>query len=667
MKSKTSLIKPDISAQFLEDLEIFIEYLDKISTNIPIGRLSSRERFKTIIETLMGHPRIRGDLRTKDLILEPSWENVFGFLDRLHGQEIPENFFKMARTENFGRWLQIFALLECDGRFRNNDKFIEEENYSYACVLVVFVVTHTLVSMLDGRAKEDIAFMIAHIIAESLGITQQEFLKKDTIKNSRVCELAVHTSIFVNTKSPRFQKTEFESISIAKMPLRILTIKTLKVQTLINLCKSPYLTRGVSVCCSQILSAVRELTAEFFYELDKTIMLVCDTEVFVRWFLPGIHDELELRKNLLYHLKSKITQDNGREFFKRFFPRVMPWAEEAIKHEQDLSSVFPGLSLHISEEMTVSDLFEAHERSCEESKVEEEPRFYSILNESCCQNKGNAECELVEGDNGIFNTAPPWWSPKKSKSQKSDPNGSHEKKENEIFGWRALLWGQIGAGFRRQVNTALRRKFTRPLSQSWVHHGELTSHFKPEFVIDRFAWLKFDGDKIGAMFKKLSLVDRPSMSFRFRKQIEQMTRQAIEKCEEFLCSRIGDNKFKVAPFAVDITYMGGDDLLFCMPLEYVEHFLTGLEGISDEWPARNFSVSIVAMPDDLKVNEKARVNSSALKLLVQGMCQAKGKVCADRIGLPTENVLVGERKFECVWSEIKRNNSFLHGWKIDMR
>ena len=54
------------------EIDIFLQYLRQIALDIPVGFLSSRDRFKLLVTALMGNPRIRGYQKNK----EESWADA---------------------------------------------------------------------------------------------------------------------------------------------------------------------------------------------------------------------------------------------------------------------------------------------------------------------------------------------------------------------------------------------------------------------------------------------------------------------------------------------------------------------------------------------------------------------------------------------------------------
>ena len=642
-------------SKWLDDLAVLGGSLRDSSLNVPVGSLPSRERWNLLTSVLMGHQRVHGNLRPRDLPLDPQRGMLADLLSRLHNAAIPQiEQLLDCRTKRFGSWLLMAMVLEKAGEFvKPETSAIEQEKaYSQACWLLLKVTAAALASMrrlsVDGYMK-----MGAGILCDNAGINLQQ--TRGDLRKSAATELMCSAANLANSKRG--------AMGPFRHQLRWLTIKTVDVQTLMRGCKKAYIMRGLSIWCSQVLGYSRDLVEDWSRRTSSStsrLFLVTDTDALARWLIVGDEDPVGLARRMHIYLKGEFEANGGMSFIEEYCPRIVPWAVEAQARNVNLLAALPALSAHVSEGFSLADLFKSGSRNEDDSWESRETaagRFIKMFEADTSQQTDDS-CQCVAGAYGAFKIAPSWWEER------------HEK-----FGWQALVWGHAGAMQRLYQQDCLRLRLNRPLAEQWLHHGDLISMLKKFGLREvRLALVKMDGDNVGRMFVRRAPVRRLALSLGIAAQFDRMLFAGFKLADtkaHSLMNGIGVEQARF-PIPIDIQYMGGDDHLYCLPHILVSDFLKGMNEAGavkcNRYSIARIAVVVIVVP--LMPSNRAVAGDLSAKLVSPGMKLAKGRgdpvpftdeirsLCKARKMVPTIRPLDS--------SMLGEGSPFLHGIEIEL-
>lgn len=534
--------------------DIICSLLQQTSGDSLIALLNARLRWKLLTELCLGHARIKnGRSRDYPFFTARSLNTKLS----LHFIRERKAFYPGINSEKIVTFTQYdmlvsLVLLELSEQksFPLNS-LAEEEHYSIA----LNVLVNELFSDSETTEKDRISRLLGISgLGEDATRASSQY-KKDYIRFAHVITaLSTHHQALQGlTKSEakaflveEYQLRPKDIARLNDLAIDLIVIKTKQVQTFIDRCKLPFIQRGASYWCSQILARCRN-KVEAIHNKRSLILTDCDS---VSIQAVGEAREAEQIKELLEAeftdpvLKTRISE----QFIANLYPRLLPYYREAKQQQLNTVEALPNLDIDrrhyslfdfIVERSALSDF------CLETSKGLESLRFQSKP-----FHEGN--CSGRHGDTTFKNkpfAIPSWFN----------------KRKGEAYGWPSTVYSLVGMSYKQVTNSVITQTLSELVKKDIQvprSHKELLSSGTTKQA--NLAYIKLDGDGVGKMFTSLSPIHRPSLSIR----VETFIRQCWITTMANLITQ-----YQLDLLPADLLYFGGDDLFCVLPEAYLESFL----------------------------------------------------------------------------------------------
>lgn len=578
-------------------LDLLVETLRDGATEASPWYLTHRQRWRWLIETLLGHPRLRGGQRPRDYPADAASLRAVSVAVQIHRLSL-QGWSGMPRGSDcqYGSWLVVFSLMVegCVMKACPNPEAAALSSLQWA----VWQLLRSL-----NAVEDDAAF---HQVIATLGLTRQEFeaLGRKPPKSCPGCDATCADSVAIAARAALIaaRKADEEMLSdwacadgagalrdresdtalaverMLSRPVWLLRLKTYKVQDLLRRSKPLWMARGASAWVSQALAMARELLPiQEAFELDDYCsrpLLVTDVDALAIFacYSPPPCESLERQ------LESSLQRDFNRQNPKLANFRMAHPALVAM--DLDVLASYPKIRIW-SEPMTIRDLC-VPRREMDKKALEEERRTAALTDRYCESislglEQASSTCSFVNNDRGLIAVGEvPWL---------------RGEKDKEI-GWCGIVWSLAGPTYRAHTLQGLASWLDlQPLQLPTDHHdwrrllGE---------VDGGIAYLKLDGDRVGRTLGKLPYIKAIQAGLDLQETIQQGLLAGIDA----VCDSIKDGGQVPKTLPVDLIYLGGDDLLLSLPVRHLGVFLEGFqtsERSSGKWSFTGIAISVPAI------------------------------------------------------------------------
>lgn len=564
-----------------------IEALRTAAVDAPAWHLTSADRWRLLRDTLLGHVRVRGKLRPRDLPLDTSCQAVIDSAAAI--LNVAPYTFNQG-TLRFRHWLGIFSLLPLATAEACEKTPLSADDLLCATIL-------ELCFALRGGVTQDLAGQAASPFVQRLigvlGLSQQEWNSlvdryKKAIRErdpAHDAVLARRAAQVIKLSAPpisaNFQsRAEFRSAVARDLPEHpgqlpsiekalaalderaccYVTLKAEKPQRYINRGTQHWLLRGASGWCSQSLALARDLICEIKGVPEfKDALLFSDSDAIAGMWFPRTASQKDLEDPLERVLSDywKLKDEPG-EMDKRF-PRLCEWLREnGVSEHLDRATNLPTLKLLCMRPLSVLEI-------C----------VYRILEDDRNKLSDDADvvpagtCAHVKGDKAVaFKTPAPWLEGEAVDNKGDGDDGAVQKEEAGIT---SMIWALCGTAFRTHAHEGLSTALgIRNRQLQAVKHGDWLQQLG--MSNESLIHLKIDGDGVGERFRTSPLADFPWLSMQLGRMVQQRlvagVRSAIAECPE----GGGDGE---PTLPIDVVYVGGDDVYVILPEPILKPFLDG--------------------------------------------------------------------------------------------
>lgn len=562
-----------------------VEALRTAAVDAPAWHLTSADRWRLLRDTLLGHVRVRGKLRPRDLPLDTSCQSVIDSAARI--LNLPPYMFEQG-TLRFRHWVAIFSLLPVAKAEACDRAPLSADDLLCATILELCFASR-------GGVTREIAAQAASPFAQRLigvlGLSQQEWdrlvetyieaiRERDPAHDAVLARRAAQvTELAAPPKPGDYQsRAEFRTAlacELAKHPGQrpsiekalaalderaccYVTLKAEKPQRYINRGTQHWLLRGASGWCSQSLALARDLMCDF----DKAL-LFSDSDAVVGMWFPRSTSEADLQDHLNGRLGDFWQLNHEADEFARRFPKLCEWLRDNLPANAVLNRTnnLPTLKPWCMPPLSVLEI-------ClyrfPEDDVDEPP-------DDPAQPIDDG-CSRVKGEKAVTFKVPAPWLENDDGDDRGDVDGKDDGGvQADRVGITSMIWALCGTTFRTHAHEGLCKALEisdRRLQK--VHHGKwLRQLGMPQ---ESLVHLKVDGDGVGERFRTSPLADFPWLSMQLGRMVQQRLvaglRAAIAECPD-----IGGEDGPTLP--VDVVYVGGDDVYVILPERILTPFLQG--------------------------------------------------------------------------------------------
>ena len=637
------------------------------SVAVPVWHLAPRDRWRLFRDTLLGHVPIRGGMRTRDLPLDPVARTLVATSTAIQASEYEVGSEVKCR---FGDWLCLYSILVEPLLARSGDA---DEGAAHAALRQAIRELRQALGLGElGVYAMNCPFH--HRLLGVLGLSRQEWTRDPppgadfkrergaARLGARVCA-AWRTSARDSFESPNGdllawavsvtganagQRPLFDLLASEKRVLA--TLKPIDVQSYIHRARTHWMMRGASTWCAQSLAFARDRIVA-----SHDALLLSDSDALVSFILPaGTPDVVTVLDEI------KTAWADHAAFAARFprlgadHPGSFPAGSDG-RGAVDPSLSLPCLSLRFSPATSLLDLCVGR---VDGDKAKEASIGWSRV-PPALQSPGGSPCKFVTGETAIREGAPVWLKHRRPR-------------QPEAYGWTALCWSLSGTTLRTHwhhgVCTELERNDYTMMHES--HGGWLEQLQMKE---DSLTFVKLDGDGVGDGFLRTPIPGRPHLGLALGRHV---LARVIEGTRRVIEAHDASGRPKFLP--VDLVYVGGDDIFFCLPGSYLGPFLQGFDAPqaadSDPWDSLAFSFISVALPPAAEFQadgqqalsaEFGRANLAAALTLSPGLrTLVKDSPRGATVGMPELselNAAIRERGYRCEPAETPGRWERLHG------
>ncbi len=565
--------------------------------------MTHRQRWELLISSLLNHPKMPLGGRLKDHPFTLASRRYLDQFKRLNSKPVLKG--KRSKTGSiFSRYvalmiitryhyqLQVQRLTPSDrGDFEEDfferaiQRLVDDLAYQLAhdtpedCNAVTSLFRRQLYDLLNLRSNSRFIQRAQNIRYVSITRgTKQVDLSRD-LANVRLkslidqmTECADHASTIGHSPD---KKDPAVTEQLSRVQMWVISIKTKKVQTLLEECKSHFIRRGASVWCAHALSLVREslLThssgsplADFtvkepFLILDSSAVLKVGMIHLDESFsipAPAVQEAFEasLANALQAHLTELLSRSEVT-LFDELYPSLRRWRLHAIKQPEEhrITSILPEFRVNAR---CVSLLDFCTERRKYDSKRPSDPVNCSFKSMGEALIDPSRECE---GRLGEMAFKEPAFSTPINYSQLV----GNDKVSKQLYGWSSVVFALVGISYRRSIDDALVRRINSELSEcddfslerslrvpkGWRDRLE-DRHEKHNQPDDhKLILVKLDGDRVGERF----VTSTPLEQLHLSQSLESFGQQLYWSSCQFCFETLG-----IKYPHVDLIYFGGDDL-----------------------------------------------------------------------------------------------------------
>ena len=378
----------------------------------------------------------------------------------------------------------------------------------------------------------------------------------------------------------------------------LVSVKTNGVQEYMEAARALWLARGASAWAAQSPALARELLAEEVEEMGR-LLLLTDVDAVVRFAVFREPNAEQIRD----HLRRRLLHALGSERPRRFgFPALHAWLQSISGPDSESfgASCLPRMSVEISEPLTVRKLCTAVEcldeaglMAARERCEREGKRCYI---EPPAPPEGEPPRAFVHGDSAITTISKvPWLEPRKG---------------DAAFGWKGVVWALAGQTYElRQVQGLCQTLGGPPLPGKRSHREWLAVLRDTGPVV----YLKLDGDGVGRAFASLPALRAFSASLEIQDQTHAGLEDGLRRSRSCWCVAHPEEALEALP--IDVSYLGGDDLVCEVPESMLADFLQGFESAARSTAIASFSGALLKVQRDLDHARGVKIPEMAAALV----------------------------------------------------
>jgi hypothetical protein len=538
------------------------EVLRRASVPVPTWHLAPRARWVMLRDTLLGHAPIRGGLRPRDLPFDPDAREAIHMAADVHGltpYEVraaipPEVGVSPLQPEGKPGTIAFRDWIVCYSAIVEHRLGREPDSHDRVCRQAVYDCIRELRrAMVAGESDKAVPteYPIEHRMLGLLGLSQQEWTRlQGTTRDRDVARLGALLGGCdpSNIRVASLSEVDKQHLGVLQTTrFRLITIKTAKVQDYLARGTHHWLMRGASTWCAQALALARDLMLSDDSHAGG-MFLVSDCDAIVSLLAPqgispqDLADSLQKRVSAFWGDEIRGAAESDSRF-----PRLAKWRAKALSAGVPPSSVMPDIVFACSEPVSLAEL-------CSPRTTSGLPEPYRRIMQWRQDGLGDPPCAYVENDRALLPIETPEW------LQERGPTSA------VAMGWTSLVWSLCGSTFRTHAHeglTATLRSKELPLSP--VHQGEWLQQLG--MPSEPLVYVKIDGDRIGDQFRSARLSQLPGHSLSLTRAVFRRFRRAVKKLLEETPGH------QSAGLPIDLVYLGGDDLLCCVPRKLLPHLL----------------------------------------------------------------------------------------------
>ncbi len=593
-------LKPATPDRLIGDL---VQALREGATPTTPCFLSHRQRWRWLMDTLQGHPLIRGNQRPRDFPTDPAARRILATavaLQKLPLPTWPEGKQVADGHPTLGGWAYAFGVV-VDGLLAR-----EHEGHEAICQNAVQWVLWAVLRA-SGQASSVAA---CQRLTGSLGMTLNEIplLLTPDAKSPKVKALsqlgeqatdalvaaAAEASLLAATAATLLDPGRISGLhaehakvtELLNLRFWLMSIKPIKVQTFLGRAQKKWLQRGASVWVSQALALAREYLASPGLSGTPGRVLVTDIDAlaeFITFVEPNANQMIE---SLQRHFERLWT--GGGDLEARM-PRLAQVAHMIGGSPDDLKarlSTLPPFEVQVSLPLNLYQLcagrpgLSKQELKARKVEGEKDRRIAGWHPEPPAFD--GPSCPWVADDWGRIPVEAIGWL------------RGHEK--NPAIGWSALTWSRAGSPYRLQAHQGLGEsvgKFGLALIQD--HQKWLIELRESD---GDHAYLKLDGDGVGVTLGTLPKLQANTVGLDILLHLQGGLLAGLHKVIDAWQTKHTGQTLTTLP--LDLLYLGGDDLVCSLPAAYLEDFLAGFEGAALSSGVRSFTGAALVVPASFK-------------------------------------------------------------------
>jgi len=599
---------PDLVSQLLGVLQAG-------ATPVPPWHLGHPARWHWLVDTLMGHPLVRGGQRPRDFPADPAGRRAVEVAVAL--QALPLQSWNLHRVPKdahwrLGSWLYAFVLLMEGGVVRRDPGHADQHFHEG----ILWVILQILRGM--GKGADDSACQ-ALLAALGMGLWDAGPLMEPALsrwgstchlgqqQDNLVAAAAEGAALVACLEDAQTRGAQHEPWLVAKNPLTralldqtgvwLVTLKTCRVQAYIERAQDVWVTRGASVWAAQALAFAREELLGGFREHERTgiptLRLLADVDALTRFTCFEAPDcgvlKTHLRKRVR-KLWSAVGLANGA--LGRRYPRLTEFLKALPERDRAaattaLSNCLPEFSIEVSGPFRLTDLcLRRPPQSEEEVKIARtrvRSRSRLILKFPSVRAVG-PPCAFVAQDRALAHkNAVPWM---------------HPEQLPRMIGLTGLVWSLAGATFRMHTSQGLAEMLG--LTGTALRSG--TFEWLGEFgdAGREVAYLKLDGDHVGETLRRLPMLRALGAGLELHLRTFAGLRSGIRSAQRWLEEQEPDpGCARRTSLPVEVIYQGGDDLLCMVPKALLDPFLRGFAAPGRILAAPTFTGVAITLPGAL--------------------------------------------------------------------
>ena len=540
--------------------------------------LSDRQRWRWLVDTVLGHPKIRGGLRPRDFPADPvaleTLQWVMELQKRPHskGSGATGTYPRNVKWP-FGSWLVAFILLveKVAQEGQNPEELLRQATF-WLCQEILRV----------AKAKDDRFELMAHL---GMGIRDEDNAppEKEISELSRVAAWSAHLAELGLKEDQALSPEECPELDpgecleegpgecpedikriLLNKQIRILKLEPYKPQKYIEKGKFVWIQRGASVWCSQAMAMLRDIVAESHDDL----ILLGDAGAVVTFVDLCPEHTPEFWINNLEEQLSIFMRDG----FDKRFPELASKRKHAELVGIHADACLPSFEFRLSGSVCFNDLL--HPQS-----IDPRDSRHPIPRTSNDNSTGSG-CDWVEGEDGIFTF-------REGVDGKTDP-----RKPPIKFSWIAAVWRLAGSTFRAHSIAGFGHQLDLKQIKPGHRVGDWLAAIKEN--TNPLAYVRLDGDHVGEALGKSPFLCRPRAGLELGGGTFNLLLAGIRETIASWLVRHPGSELNQLP--VDILFIGGDDIFIAVPEPLLEAFLSGFSRGKFPQATKSFTGAAIICP-----------------------------------------------------------------------
>lgn len=577
--------------------EVFERTLRAVAVPTDIGFLSYRDRWRLLVEMLLGHPPVVGFQRPRDFPMGSQFETAtrlaehfFVDVSRPYGEDKVESYVLYD-------WLFAFSLvsLHIAEALSGAER---ERHYRNSVAALLYEIS--------GKLFERPASWFPEFAMRHLGFGRFE-RKQANKRRGRVDEtiqLAQKAAIVARYDSAgEFDKGKYLSgrnealgqgiPSLENVRLSLIRVKTAQPQAMLRLCTRDYLMRGASAWCFQSLAWLRDALLDSDRGGFQSALLLSDADVEFVLAVPGAvsHDRLTKK---LQDFFDALNQQKGSIFAERF-PALVPYIEKAHAKGVWLTSTLPRFRPDVVDTSLFGLATDAtpYDPDYRDSREVVCPPVSRLA-------PGDAACSGRDGDAAIDMEPPPWY------ERYRGIDGQFE-----CLGWPATVFSLVGMTYRLRVQQEmLRLTGDRTVGVPGGRKDVLEGVPGPSRDI---CLLKIDGNSVGKLFVETPSLKRPALSLRLTSELRHHWESGVREVQQE-AAKVQQGAAN-GHLVIDPVYFGGDDIAVYLPYQLLPAFCNGFARSAAESKLK-VKFCYVAFVYSAEQDEGSRLAQAAFRIMI---------------------------------------------------